>query len=401
MTSSQLNDCTDGTAYVSLLTEHAAAAGQTTTFLTKIDTPKLRLQRRTRQFESQIVLLRSLRAVERRCRREFLLLHGTELEGDGEWAVAEARLRREGSVRTLRVNPIFVGIPSSDKLHAFLLNPSRYRRLLLLDSDVLVLRSLDQLFEASEPFVIAHHPYDLQQAQCGIPLERRGVGAMFLIRPSVADFNGVVALMRSKNPKMREGYSEQTALVCHFANRSSTLPCPYLFDLGSPGSSTCSPANPGSKVCLRKHLQNCKRWGIAGLRKTCTLSPVERCDAFGGDANCDAVSAHVRRDCMWAEVSRRVRAVHFKGKIKPWPSRQYANFKCSPQRRGALRLGSHRNASAVAVDDDLLWDRVSQRCYSRMQHAPVHWNTGAVVPKPCCHFATHLAGRWHELLKGK
>ena len=146
-------------AYVGLLTTHDkhllrdlnVTAGKWKTFIGKkggkFDTQVLLLQ----------VLLRSLRAAERACRRDFVLLLGpqTRLPPD-----KLALLRAEGVV-TRPAPPLRAGVPTLDKLHAWRL--TNYSRVLFVDSDVMAFRSLDDLFRDDEQrlpeLAIAAHPY--------------------------------------------------------------------------------------------------------------------------------------------------------------------------------------------------------------------------------------------------
>ena len=76
------------------------------------------------------------------------------------------------------VEPVRLGVPSMDKLAAW--EMIEYNQVLVIDLDAVVLRSLGSVFGQPSPHKItmAHHPYDLVQgSRCGIPLNRRGVGA--------------------------------------------------------------------------------------------------------------------------------------------------------------------------------------------------------------------------------
>ena len=96
---------------------------------------------------------------------------------------------------------------------------------------VLVLKPLDRLFEAKEDLVIAQHVYDMVQAGCSLPQERRGVGALFSVRPSRESFTALMAHVMTYSSHHLRHYSEQTALSCFFANRSRTLGCGFLYDV--------------------------------------------------------------------------------------------------------------------------------------------------------------------------
>ena len=80
------------------------------------------------------------------------------------------------------------------------------------------------------------------------------------------------------------------------------------------------------------------------MRKSCLRRPPESCDQFAGNHVCQAISRHVRTACSWSHVHADVRAVHFKGRTKPFASSQRnSNTRCL---RG-LKLGPLR----LHVDD--------------------------------------------------
>eukprot|EP00966_Prymnesium_polylepis_P058419 1352853-Prymnesium_polylepis.1 len=135
-------------------------------------------------------------------------------------------------VRLLPTEALLPGVPSADKLAIFRL--TEYDRVIFVDADVLVLRPLNALFAAREDFAVAHHPYDMVQAGCALPTRRRGVGALFAVRPSRSTFDALLRFTQSFSEHHLRHYSEQTALSCFFANRSRTLDCGFLFDLANP-----------------------------------------------------------------------------------------------------------------------------------------------------------------------
>ena len=175
-----LPPCTDGSAYASLLTSHPAWAGGNT-YLTRGSVVL------GRQVLMILVLLRSLRHHERVCRRPFILLRGEAVKlpsGD------EAVLKAEGLFLQHLMSPIKLGVPPFDKLHAWNLSSTDYRRILVIDGDAMMLRPVERLFKAlpNKPLTMAHHGYDKAQDTCHIPLERRGVGGFYVMTPDRDEF---------------------------------------------------------------------------------------------------------------------------------------------------------------------------------------------------------------------
>jgi len=363
-----------------------------------------------RQLQLLLAMLRSVRRTER-CRHDIHLLMGTHGPYiSPEWT---ATIEPEG-VQIWRVPPLFPGIPSADKLHVWKLG--KYSKVLVVDSDVLVLRSLDDAFAmgSGDEFSIAHHPYEMQQAQCGIPVHQRGVGGLFVARPNESTFSELVAYIATYPTHHLQHYSEQTALSCFFRNRTRVLPCSFLFDLSSPAMSSCTPG-ASSTTCLRKHMQNCIKFGPTNMRRSCLSQPPESCDKWADREACLAVSQHVRTCGSWPVHSRDVRAVHFKGRIKPWPtgnSQRNNNWMCRPMRSGALRLMNGSSLVKAKLYDTFRWEAElllpgTQRrgaCISTLSGVPVHWakrSQGPMVARKCCHAETLMSAEWHEILHSR
>ena len=199
--------CTDSSAYVSLLTVHENKAGEWKTFLAKH--AKSGLITQVKLLRS---LLRSLRRVEL-CRRDFVLLLGTAVQLP---PAAEETLRGEGVIFH-RVPPLKQGVPTLDKLHAWRL--VSYSALLFIDADAMALQPLDQLF-ADQELVIAAHPYDMMQGACDLPLGRRAVTGLFMLRPSVAMCDacqgGPAPEVRPPSPAGHRSGLSSTAHTHHF-----------------------------------------------------------------------------------------------------------------------------------------------------------------------------------------
>lgn len=387
-TNATLPRCVDGSAYVGLLASHNSSTR--TTYLQA----EGRLQH---QLDLVRVLVRSLRRAERRCRRDFVLMVGDAVPlGDLQQLAADG-------IRLRTVSPLIVGSPASDKLHAWRL--TEYARALVLDSDVMFLESADDIFEeyGQVPFAVAHHASDLVQGMCGLPLARRGVGAMYLMQPSLADFHALLRFVESFRVSRQhfEHYGEQTALNCYFKNASATLPPSRLYDLGSPASTACK-AHATPATCLQLHRKNCAKWsgwtmrhscvhiGAGGARLPTGGLPSTACDALAGSRVCDKVSQHAARHAAW---SSDVRAVHFKGNRKPWK----VDRACRQVTEGALRYRRVGAAAAVSPHDALRWD-AAQRCVGPAGRV-VHWAGGEPVrARACCDVSALLSAAWHGLL---
>ena len=266
---SLLAPCADGSAVATMLVHHNATMHMThgshgpkitgSTFLSRTSTRTERSmkERIRRQLQLALVLLRSLRRSEARCRRPFLLLLGTGVRLSSSACVA---LEKHG-VRLVPVPPKLPGVPSADKLYAWTL--TEFRRILVVGADVMFLRPIDDLFETTTaPFVMAHHSTDLIQGSCGVACERRGVGGFLVIRPEAGLYDQLVRALRGYKPYHLEHSSEQTMLACFFRNVSHTLPCTYLYDLASPALGACKlalrrPTSVRSSVCLGQFAANC------------------------------------------------------------------------------------------------------------------------------------------------
>jgi len=360
-----------------------------------------------RQAQLVLVLKRSLRRAERVCRRDFVLLLGSQVEVP---ELERALLEHEG-VRIHTVPPLLQGVPTADKLWAWSVL-REYSQCVLIDSDVMVLRSIDDIFGRPEEVTIAHHAYDNVQAQCGIPLEGRGIAAMFAMRPSQRTFDEYVSFIGKKLTKPHQlMYADQTALMCFFgANRTRALPCSYLHDVANPLVS------PGAT----RWFQNCNNMLGMHLTKQCLdeSSGGKGClPAAGIKATCKATLQHLSDNCAWRQTASEVRSVHFKGKAKPWPfSRGHANNMCRRTMHGPVLTSSRE----VSVDEDLEWDqtracldktcgeggdpRLPGTCVTAVGREPVFWGLRYRRPqqlalaRKCCNYLTLLQAEWTRLL---
>ena len=170
------------------------------------------------QLRLLVVLARSLRRAER-CRRAIVILLGDMVTLPAD---ARAELSQLG-IRIATVPPLLLGTACFEKLHAWRLP---FTRVALLDADVVVLQPLDDLFTRPEEFLIARHPGGgLEQAQCGLPKERWGIGAFFVLQPNLTAFSALSAFATGPmlNLPALETFSEQILLPCYFASASHTM----------------------------------------------------------------------------------------------------------------------------------------------------------------------------------
>lgn len=388
--------CHDATAYVGLLSVHNSSAHSTSlaTDLAKAQEAgdAHALQRAlSRQLAMLVVLLRSLRAVEE-CRRDFVLI-GALPDLPSVW---QSELGELGV--KLHPTPALVpGSPATDKLQAWRL--TQYRRVLVLDSDVMALRSVSSLFADSAPIVAAHHESDIVQSRCGVPLEKRLIGALYAISPSEQTFRSIVSTLPRFTPEkdMWKRYAEQQVLACHFGRAAVVLPCSFLFNINNPASTACrshiGPRTP--EECLGSYHKLCVRWG--GKHVT------------NHGAQCDAVVRHAREHCQWSRrgAERDTRMIHFKGKQKPWAQ---ATGACKPLRLGSLRVGTHENVTVrqatrelggdrvAALDEYALeWSNERRTCLVGGGREQVLWASGKPLRvKRCCALIGAMAARWYS-----
>ena len=412
----------DATAYVSVLSIHNASthstslATETAKDLLQRDTSGL-LRMARRMLLLILVLVRSLRAVEPPgCRRPFVLL-GVLPSLPPLW---RARLTREGVVFA-PCSPLVPGNPSSDKLRAWLL--VRYERLLYVDADVMALANVDDMLAPAPPHVVvqAHHESDLVQAHCGVPLAQRSIGAFFSFAPSATTFTELARqLVRySANAYVMKHFSEQALLACHFNNDSRrVLPCGYLFSINNPASTACRFDGRPPEICLRIHRRACERHAPQTLRDSCTLGGhqpgSDGCSALVRSQRgvCAAISAHASAHCRWRpDAGVDIRAVHFKGRKKPWA---LASEACAPVTLGTMRVG-HAQArgaapnrsqallplSPFAVHDSPVWrgePRGHGECLvvNRTDAPRIHWADGSPIDaRRCCTLELLLASIWY------
>jgi len=359
---------------------------------------------RSRQIQLLVVLVRSLRAVEA-CRRDFVLMLGNRTF----LSTKHQQLLANEGVVFHSTPPLFLGVPTADKFEVWRL--TQYRRVVMFDSDVMVLKPIEDLFRMPEDFVVAHHPYDQLQAQCGIDTRNRGVAAMFVVSPGLATYAQLLAYVRRRFARRQLTYSDQTGLVCFFGNRTRTLPCSFLYE----------PANPLQSPGMKRYTKECHLYGKQNVLRNCLVDTPDGCTSWAPRTECEKTRHNLVTHCQWPNVYSNVHVVHFKGKSKPWPSMQRRNMACRHLRLGMPVVhnatlsgdGASRVGTVELETADLLeWNHSAGGCFSVRWQKPVYWaatqckaaNTGrcgdsAPVQLPkCCNCATTLAARWHRHL---
>jgi len=343
------------------------------------------------QLRLLVVLARSLRRVER-CRRAIVILLGEMVTLPADVRVELSQL----GIRIAAVPPLLLGTACLDKLHAWRLP---FERVAMLDADVVVLQPLDDLFSRPEEFLIArHNGGGLEQAQCGLPKERWGIGAFFVLRPNLTAFSALSAFANGPmlNLPALETYSEQILLPCYFASTSHTMHPRWLWETGPgvsykaqhcagmpplatppppPGAheertagrrlahapSLESPVQSGLSLeqaalllaagnvsahikRLSPYLQHClnniRNKRISSVYRTCLFSPASRCLPQTPERMLDLCYGHPNltseEDCGFG--AGHVHAWHFKGFAKPWRE-AYDTGECHRlAMRGYLRL---------------------------------------------------------------
>jgi hypothetical protein len=377
--------CTDGTAYATVVSYHDHPTGvcigpaSNRCLPSTAGTSALHKTRSTSvmgpQLQLATVLVRSVRRVER-CRRDFVLLLGGEASRHIERSESATRqlrsLQERGGVMTRVVAPIIRGVPSTDKLHAWLL--TNYSRILVLDSDTLVLRSLDYLFALPEPLVIAHHATDIVQLVCGIPTERRSMSSLFVMQPGDATYAALEKAVVRQNRFLLTHYSEQILTACFFANVSRTLPSTVAYSFGS---------------CASINVANCRHWfnttimRASGSRRHAALS-----DSTAHE-ECLAMKRHSCSLPEGAALMAKTRVIHMKGTHKPWVLAK----ECLPAKLGALRAVGERKLNA---SEWIEWREST--CGSLTDLSPVRWADGGVVTRACCVHAVLISATWHGVL---
>ena len=402
----------EGTAFVSLLSIHNSTAHSTslaTETAKEIQGQRLRggsdgMGRMLRhQLQLVLVLVRSLRRVESgHCRRPFLLI-GALPPIKSVW---RSRFDREGVILSPTA-VLVLGNPSTDKLSAWAL--TQFRRLLVIDSDVMVMQAMDtEMFDGQNTFTIAHHESDLVQGQCGVPVADRNVGAMFSLEPSIATHTSLLAALPRfvANAYLMKHYSEQVLLACHFNSTRKTLPCGYLFNLNNPASTTCRYDGRPPEVCLRIFRKACERHSAELVRRTCLLGGdtqsaecTQLVHTHSGAAACDSTVRHASAHCRWSKATD-IRAVHFKGTKKPWAT------PCKEAKLGSFLLAPSQGGKAGPAEpidplvDEIVWHDRERECRSNITQRLVLSASGApIVARKCCVLYALLAGRWYAFLQ--
>jgi hypothetical protein len=347
--------------------------------------------RHRKQVSMLIVLLRSLRKVET-CRRDFVVLLGTEIPLSKEH---QDLLTNEGMILHPTA-PIIPGVPTADKLHVWRL--TQYSQCVILDQDTMALRSIDEVFGGKGELTIAHHPYDHTQAQCGIPIGARGIAAMIVMRPNVATFDAMLAYLRRRFKAEQLLFSDQTGLMCFFGNKSRTLPCPFVYDVAMT-----------SELWLPKWEHNCRRFGQQHVLRNCLADVPDGCQRWAGAHICAETIEHVQRDCSWAAAAPEVRLAHFKGNIKPWPTGACRFFRYGMPVVRPPSTADNSPRVPLEPTDRLVWNSSwplesggsAGRCISTRWKLPVYWardKVDPIAPRKCCGSHVLMSARWNTIL---
>lgn len=383
--------CTDRTAYVSLMTSHSQTVGQTTQMARNNSLFGTSMAaRHAKQVQMLVALVRSLRSVEL-CRRDFVVLLGTQVPLSTEHQVT---LQREGMLLHA-APPLIPGVPTADKLHVWTL--TNYTQCVVLDADLMFLKPIDDVFGGTAELTIAHHPYDHLQAQCGVPVEARGIAAMIVMRPNLATYAALMRYLLRRFKAEQLLYSDQTGLMCFFGNRSRTLPCPYLYDVSMMTESF-----------LPRWTRNCRTFVRQHVLKNCLPDISDGCRSLAGRHVCEETRIHVQRHCDWPTVAANAHAVHFKGNTKPWPSAIKAQCRLLRHGMPIVHVAAQRT-SALEPTDKLVWNASlelpgaarSGACMSVQWRLPVYWPVAYPSPilyRKCCTPFTLMAARWNALL---
>ena len=352
------------------------------------------------QLRLLVVLARSLRRAER-CRRAIVILLGDMVTLPAD---ARAELSQLG-IRIATVPPLLLGTACFEKLHAWRLP---FKRVAMLDADVVVLQPLDDLFTRAEEFLIARHPGGgLGQAQCGLPKERWGIASS-----SSSNLTSPPSLRSRRLPPDRCSISRLSKPIanrscCHATLRARPTRCTRggRLDLASltrrsTVQEICRPSRRrrhrqvhtrseqqggGSLMPLEStvpsglsleqaalllaagnvsahikrlspYLQHClnniRNKRVSSVYRTCLFSPACRCLPQTPERMLDLCYGHPNltseEHCGFGANAGHVHAWHFKGFAKPWRE-AYDTGECHRlAMRGYLRLeGLIGNASLV------------------------------------------------------
>lgn len=180
---------------------------------------------------------------------------------------------------------------------------------------------------------------------------------------------------------------QQTGTACYFQTHTRSLhvlPCATWYDI-----------SVRYHVAGAQHHRQCVRW-----------QP--------DPAVCNDIARRVEAQCVWAVVSRDVRAVHLKGSTKP-----YRNIlrQCKPLELGGIGVagaattadgggGGSGPLAPLSPRDDLAMRRGTaggKECYSRDTSRAVRWMaTREPVHPRCCSFVNLIKAEWwryHRLVR--
>jgi hypothetical protein len=425
-----LPPCTDGSAYASVL----VTSKWGNTYISKVGSSdrggvaasvddQLGLQA-----SLLVTLIFSIRYHERSCRRPYVLLAGSNVSIPPN---LQRRLNHL-SVSVWRIETLSERVPSLNKLYAFLL--TGLRKVLVIDSDALVLKPLDHLFDEArggpldatrpERISMAHHAYDTEQAVCGMKIGGRVNGGLVLLRPNESTFESLLPRMwqaigchsrlgttlgentSSSRMKWRASELERNvsrAGLSRWARTNLTEDAMTAAEhaMRAPrGANGCFKNEQTAFACYyhkKRSLSSleCHEFYDHGLHAhgngsghhtRCKKTRLEM--AGFSNETCDEIARHVDRRCAWEAVARNVTIVHFKGKGKPW---KHIKSSCME----GMRAGQYRHRRGgppLRPHEAIVWHPELQHCTVTMRpQDEVVFASGAVIPRICCvrHYLAH------------
>ena len=379
-----------------------------------------------------VTLIQSIRYHELTCRRPYVLLAGHNVSIPPALQACLTRL----AVTVRRIEPVSDRVPSLNKLYALLL--FEVRKILIIDSDALVLRPLDHLFSEAtgaamdadlpDGIAMAGHAYDTEQTVCNIPVGQRVNGGLLLLRPNITRFEELLPLMWGEIGCFKRmgsldlNHSQAAVRLQKMSNRSmsrwrlddSSLITPLLEQKARRG---CFKNEQTAFACYywkrtRLHPLGCHEFYDHGLfahgtdslhHRRCKQTNLDGSGEIGLNFSagaCDAIARHVDRSCAWRVAGKRVAIVHFKGKGKPWKHITKACLGVSEGQYHSNAIagssasnsdGSRQKSARAALEanDTLFWDEQAMHgvgaCRSKARpKAVVRFANDERVPQPCC-----------------
>eukprot|EP00966_Prymnesium_polylepis_P168282 3891062-Prymnesium_polylepis.1 len=225
---------------------------------------------------------------------------------------------------------------------------------------------------------------------------------MFALSPSQHRFNALVAALPAyvaAHPDFLRHYSEQHFLACELQNVSDVLPCGFLLDTHAAWSTSCRSllGTRSREVCLKIFQRECNQHNniVHGVKRR--------------EVACDSAVRHMQERCVDGGGTRAIRAIHFKGKHKPWTAR---SRDCEKTRDGfmlQMELGNTSDwrqefhpSKLTPVDPlgtEVSWLAEKSLCMVIGSGSPLFWASGEpVTAERCCSSWLVFASHWFGLL---